>query len=210
MMNRLNLTLDIKPNSIGQRAVNVRSSLTVANLIATIQDKFNIDGELMLLRPNSSQALSTEAGLDQLGIGDNSTLTCMKISRPSGTLDAIQRAERKPFSRKFTRVFVREQNTLFEFDLRWQPALIGRLDARDPKRNRLLAVDLEPFQDSPTVSRHHACITEANGLFYIEDIQGRNPVYLDGKKIRYGERVPLSAGATLKIGQMTLIFNTIG
>jgi hypothetical protein len=53
-MNRLNLTLDIKPNSIGQRAVNVRSSLTVANLIATIQDKFNIDGELMLLRPNSS------------------------------------------------------------------------------------------------------------------------------------------------------------
>lgn len=209
-MNRLNLTLDIKPNGVGPRAVNVRSSLTVANLIATIQDKFNLDGELTLMRQNSSQALAPQAGLDQLGIADNSTLTCLKVSRPSGTLDAIQRAERKPFSRKFTRVFVREQNTLFEFDLRWQPAIIGRLDARDPKRNRLLAVDLEPFQDSPTVSRHHACITETNGLFYIEDIQGRNPVYLDGKKIKYGERVPLTAGAIIKVGEMTLVFNTIG
>lgn len=208
-MSRLNLTLDIKPNNIGVKQVNVRSSLTIGNLLTTVRDKFNLVDEMMLMRQYTSQALSEDSALDQLGITDGSTLVCMKVSRPSGTLDAIARAERAPFSRKYTRVFVREQNTLFEFELRWQPAILGRMDTRNPIRNRLLAVDLEPFQDSPTVSRHHACVTESQGSFYIEDIQGRNPVFLDGKRIKYGERVLLTAGAIIKIGQISLSFNAV-
>jgi hypothetical protein len=35
-MDRRNLTLDIKADNIGAKRVNVRSSLTVENLVATI------------------------------------------------------------------------------------------------------------------------------------------------------------------------------
>ncbi len=48
MMDRLNLTLDIRANEVGSKEVNVRSSLVVANLLAEIQDKFNLDGTLEL------------------------------------------------------------------------------------------------------------------------------------------------------------------
>ena len=48
-MERLSLTLDIRPNEIGSKRINVRSSLLVANLLAEIQDKFNLDGTLQLM-----------------------------------------------------------------------------------------------------------------------------------------------------------------
>lgn len=80
---------------------------------------------------------------------------------------------------------------------------------RNPANNKLLAVDLEEMEELPTVSRHHAAITEKSGSFFIEDIQGRNPVYLEGQRLKQGIQYPLAAGATIQLGRVSLTFRLI-
>lgn len=208
-MDRRNLTLDIRADNIGAKRVNVRSSLTVENLVATVKDKFNLDGEFRMSLPGASQPLALEATLDQAGVEDEGTLVCVRVTEATGTLDAIRLGDRHGFSKDYKRVWLVESSTLIEYDLAWQPAVIGRKDHRNPMNNRLLAVDLEPAEELPTVSRHHACITEKRGQFLLEDIQGRNPVYLDGTRIRQGTLHPLTAGQTIQVGRVRLTFNLI-
>ncbi len=208
-MDRLNLTLEIQADNIGAKRINVRSNLTVANLIASVKDKFNLDGDFQLKLQGESRPLALESPLDQAGVTEGSTLQCERVAAATGTLDAIQRGERHAFSKPFKRVWVVEGSTLSEYDLTWQPAIIGRKDRRNPINNRLLAVDLEHVEELPTVSRHHACITEKRGQFFIEDIQGRNPVYLDGNRLRPGTLYPLTAGQGIQVGRVRLTFNLI-
>ena len=57
-MDRFNLTLNIAGSAIENRHLNVRSSLPVASLIATIQDKFNLDGRYELRLDSESRPAS--------------------------------------------------------------------------------------------------------------------------------------------------------
>jgi hypothetical protein len=203
-MDRLNLTLDIRANDIGEKHVNVRSNLVVANLIAEIQDKFNIDGTLGLNLEGVEESLSLNTPLDQSDIEDGSTLICERVMEETGTLDDIERGIREPFEEDFKRVYLQEQRTLNEYDLAWQPAIIGRKDHRNPSNNKLLAVDLEDAEDLPTVSRHHACITLREGSFFIETIQARNPTFLDETHLKPGIKYPLAAGSVIQVGRLSL------
>jgi hypothetical protein len=209
-MDRLNLTLEIRANNIGTKRVNVRGSLTVGNLVTTIKDKFNLDGEFRLSPAGAAEPLPLETPLEAAGVRDEGTLVCLPVTEATGTLDAIRAGERHGFSKAFKRVWLAESSTLAEYDLAWQPSVIGRKDHRNPMNNRLLAVDLEHVEDLPTVSRHHACITEKRGQFYLEDIQGRNPVYLDGTRVRQGTQQTLSAGQSIQVGGVRLTFNLMG
>lgn len=209
-MDRLNLTLDIRAADIGQRRVNVRGSLLVSSLIATVKDKHNLDGEWALRLHGMRTFFPLDAGLIQLGIVDGTSLVCMRLVESTGTADAITAGVRQPFSKNYARVYLREQRTLVEFNLRWQPALIGRRDLRNPSNNRLLSADLEDLEELPSVSRHHAAITEKDGSFYIEPTQERNAVLMDGARIRYGERHPLQPGAVIKVGNISLSLQIIG
>ncbi len=209
-MDRLNLTVDIQSNSIGPRRINVRSSLQVATLVLTIKDKFNLVGNYSLRLQGARNPLPDDGALDQLRVPEGAALQCVRIVESTGTLDAIVRGVRVPFSKRFSRVYLREQRTLTEFDLRWQPSIIGRRDVRNPSNNRLLAVDLEDMETLPSVSRHHAAITEQGGSFYIESIQDRNPTLLDGVRLRYSERYALLPGTLIKVGNITLSFQVIG
>jgi len=207
---RLNLTLDIQANGIGARRVNVRSSLQVATLVATIKDKFNLDGNYSLRIQGSRTPLPVDVALDGIGVPEGAVFQVVRIVESTGILDAITRGVRLPFSKRFSRVYLREQRTLAEFDLRWQPGIIGRRDVRNPSNNRLLIADLEDMETLPSVSRHHAAITEQGGSFYIESIQDRNPTLLDGAKMRISERYPLPPGTLIKIGNISLSFQVIG
>ena len=209
-MDRLHLTLEVRAGNIGTKRVNVRASLTVGNLIAAIKDKFNLDGEFRLSPAGAAEPLPPETPLDQAGVHDDSTLVCVPVTEATGTLDAIRTGERHEFSKAYKRVWLAESSTLAEYDLAWQPAVIGRKDHRNPMNNRLLAVDLDTAEELPTVSRHHACITEKRGQFLLEDIQGRNPVYLDGTRIRQGTQHPLTAGQSIQVGRVRLTFNLMG
>ncbi len=209
-MDRLNLTLDIRVNEVGSKEVNVRSSLVVANLLAEIQDKFNLDGTLELWPDQGDAVLELATRLDQAGLEDGARLICDRVEEDTGTREAIRQGVRVPFEEdKFKRVYFEEEHTLTEYDVSWQPAIIGRWDHRDPSNNRLLAVDLESIEDLPTVSRHHACLTLKGGKFFIEQLAARNPTYLDGKALKSGRQYPLAAGARIRVGRVSLTFYII-
>lgn len=208
-MERMNLTLEIRPNEIGAKHINVRSSLVIANLIAEIQDKFNLDGTLQLELQGQAGPLSLAAALNRSGVADGSTLICDRVMEDTGTMEAIQRGVRHALEGKFKRIYLTEQRTLTEYDVEWQPAILGRKDHANPSNNRLLAVDLESVEDLPTVSRQHACITLDRGSIFVESIQARNPTYLDGARLKPGIRYPLNAGSAIQVGRVTLTFNII-
>lgn len=208
-MDRLTLTIDIKPEKIGPKQINVRSSLMVANLIAEIQDKFNLAGMMELNIKGHSEPLSLSQAIEAAGIQDGSTLICRRIVEDTGTEDAIQRGIRDPLDEQFKRVYLTENSTLMEFDVAWQPAIVGRKDHRNPSNNRLLAVDLEGIEDLPTVSRHHAAITTKGGTFYIETIHARNPTMLDDTLLQPGRKYPLAAGSVIQVGRVSLTFYVV-
>lgn len=209
-MDRLNLTLDIRANDVGSKDVNVRSSLVVANLLAEIQDKFNLDGTLELRQEKGDAALELNQSLDKAGVEEGAKLVCDLVQEDTGTRDAILQGVRQPFEEgQFKRVYFEEEHTLTEYDVSWQPAIVGRLDHRDPSKNRLLAVDLESIEDLPTVSRHHACLTAKGGKFFIEQLAARNPTFLDGKQLKAGRKYPLAAGSRIQMGNVSLTFYII-
>jgi hypothetical protein len=209
-MDRMNVTLNIQANSIGQRRVNVRSSLVVANLVATVKDKFNLDGNFEVRLDNSRIPLADDAALDAAGVQDGSTLAVTRVMEATGTIDAIERGLRERLSKNFKRVYLAEERTLAEFDLYWQPAVIGRRDYRNPSKNRLLAADLEELEGTQTVSRHHAAISESGGSFFLESVNPYNPTFLGDMRLRMGVLYPLPAGSRIRVGQIVLTFHIIG
>lgn len=206
-MDRMNITVEIQ--SIGPKRANVRSSMYVASLISATKDKFNLDGSYVLVRKGERQPLSPEIPLDQAGISDGSVLLCARIVQASRTKDAIESGVREPISKQFKRVYLQEVRQLVEYDMAWQPAVIGRRDRRDPSNNKLLVVDLEGFEEAPTVSRHHACITEKDGSFFIEGISENNPTYLGDTRLKPGIKVSLPVGSRIRVGRVTLTLYVI-
>ncbi len=206
-MNRLELLLDIPTINKPPRKVNVRADLQVSGLITAIKDHFSLNGHYALYAGDATEALPGDAALNAAGVNNGMTLRCAQVRTPSNTPALIESGQKRRFSQKYERVFLSEQRTFEEFQLKWWPAIIGRRDRADPARNRLLAVDLEPLEETPTVSRHHACITEEDGAFYIEVLQARNPVYLNGNRLDPSQRHPLAAGASLQVGSVRLTFN---
>ena len=205
-MERINLILDVRDKSVGPKKVNLRGNMTAGNLIMTIKDRFNLDGNYLLRPSGTRTVLKEDSTLESAGLREGAVLVCQPIIETTGTLNAIARGQPIAFSRPFSRVFLRESRTLREFEVRWHPAVLGRRDLRDPSKNRLLVVDFEGMEPLPSVSRHHAAITEEGGSMFIEAITDRNPVLLNGQRIQPGARRVLNAGDTIKLGDFVLNF----
>ncbi|MBI3362211.1 MAG: FHA domain-containing protein [Chloroflexi bacterium] len=205
----MTVTIEIRANDIGPKQANLRSSLVAANLITTIKDKFNLDGNFELLLQNSRQPLSAESALDRAGVAEGSTLIFSRVVEGTGTAEAIERGVRLRLSKKFKRVYLQEERTLGEYDIAWHPAIIGRKDRRDPSKNKLLTADLDDLEESQTVSRHHACITEKDGSFFIESTNEHNPTYLGDTRLKMGLKYPLPIGSRIRVGRVSLVFYII-
>lgn len=205
-MNRLDITIAIKAIGKTPRRVNVRADMTVEDLLNTTRDHFNLAGLYELRLLNGRHALDAKKPLTDAGVQHGAQLECVALQERSNTPALIERGERIRFTQNYERVYFRDQNGLAEYDLRWCPAVLGRRDLADPNRNRLLAVDLESDSRSRGVSRHHACVTEANGAFFIEALSENNPVYVDGRKLMLGIRQPLATGASVQMGRAQLTF----
>jgi len=208
-MDRMNVTIEIQANNIGAKRTNIRSSLLVGNLIATIRDKFNLDGEFEIRLKDSRQLLLPDAEIEGSGVTEESVLICSRVVETTGTLDAIRLGVRENLSKKYKRVYFQDEKNLSEYDIAWQPAIVGRKDLRDPSKNRLLAVDLEDLEEAYTVSRHHACIIEKEGSFFIESINERNPILLGAMRLKFGMKYPLPAGSKIRVGRINLTFYVI-
>lgn len=95
------------------------------------------------------------------------------------------------------------------FEIKWQPALIGRT-SQDMDHNIILAVDLDYLPNGKTISRSHAELTFENGKYYIRPMAENNPVYLNGKEMPFGRRFEIRHRDELSLGyqKVTLFFRT--
>jgi len=69
------------------------------------------------------------------------------------------------------------------------------------------APDAAVFVDDSGVSRHHACITVADGSATIEDLKSKNGTMLDGQLI--GQPMPLTHGSLIVVGATALRFRIL-
>lgn len=211
-MDRMELTLEIAERKIGAKRINVRSTLQVESLIEEIRNHHSLDGEFQLYIKGERQPLDPTKALDDLGVQPGAVLTCQTVVEQSDTLARISRGVPERFSKKFQRVYLVEERSRLEFDIPWQPAVLGRKDQNNPANNKLLVVDLEDLEEIPTVSRHHACLTEVNGSFWLEGLKKNNPTYLNNERLRVGVRRQVKPGDVIRLGQgqIALSFNLIG
>ena len=104
---------------------------------------------------------------------------------------------------------LREDSTGKEFDIQWQPAVIGR-PSTEVDHNIILAVNVQLLPDGKTVSRRHAQITFSEGRYFIEPLAEQNPVFLNGKELPVHARREIRNGDKLAFGnsKLTMTFST--
>jgi pSer/pThr/pTyr-binding forkhead associated (FHA) protein len=191
------VTIDVFDQKGNQ--AKVRKNVTIGGLIDEILREFDdldrrIPHAYAIYLKNHPQPLDRNRTLAQLDIQPRDELE-FRYARRS-------QRESLPVNRK---AYLHEESTRRVFELRWQPALIGRPDA-DPAHNELLAVNCEQFHDGLRVSRRHAQITADRGEFYIESLSPNNPTYLNEEELF--QRKKLLTGDRIRLGrtQITFVF----
>jgi len=104
---------------------------------------------------------------------------------------------------------LREEGSGKEFDIQWQPAVIGR-PSTDVDHNIILAVNVQLLPDGKSVSRRHAQITFSEGRYFIEPLAEQNPVFLNGKELAIHAKREIRNGDKLAFGnnKLTMTFST--
>ncbi len=72
------------------------------------------------------------------------------------------------------------------------------------------AGDNDLVVDRPTVSRHHALVSEEGGRWFVEDRGSFNGTFLNGTKIQPGAKLPLRHGDRLGLGAEAVVFAAPG
>lgn len=60
--------------------------------------------------------------------------------------------------------------------------------------------------DDPWISRRHARLHAADGIWQVTDLGGRNRAFVDGRPLAEGGDVPLLEGSLIRIGDTLLVF----
>jgi pSer/pThr/pTyr-binding forkhead associated (FHA) protein len=104
---------------------------------------------------------------------------------------------------------LREEGTGKEFDIQWQPAVIGR-PSTDVDHNIILAVNVYLLPDGKTISRRHAQITFAEGRYFIEPLAEQNPMFLNGRELPVHGKREIRNNDKLSFGnnKLTMTFLT--
>ena len=175
----------------------VRKALTIGGLIDEILREFDdldrrIPHAYAIYLKNHAQALDRNRTLAQLDIQPRDELE-FRYARRS-------RREALPATRK---AFLHEEATRRIFELRWQPAVIGRPDS-DPAHNELLAINCEQFADGLRVSRRHAQITADRGEFYLESLSPNNPTVVNEEEVT--QRRKLRSNDRIRMGKTQICF----
>jgi hypothetical protein len=195
-------------DDVSHQEASVRKNLTIRTLLAEIQREFGLpDGNYTLTLASSGQTLDLDKTLEQFGIRTGAELV---FGRERRRLSQQMIAKGGHFFQAIsssTMAVVREESSGTIFELRWQPALIGRPDASNQASAEILAINLGAFDESRSVSRQHARITEHNGLYYLEGLVEKNPTYLNEQKLAAGERRNLKNGDKIRAGKITMTFS---
>jgi pSer/pThr/pTyr-binding forkhead associated (FHA) protein len=69
------------------------------------------------------------------------------------------------------------------------------------------AEDNELVLEKPTVSRHHALVSEEGDRWFLEDRGSFNGTFLNGSRIQAGAKVPLRHGDRIGLGAESVVFS---
>ena len=72
------------------------------------------------------------------------------------------------------------------------------------------AEDNDLAVEKPTVSRHHALVTEEGDRWFLEDRGSFNGTFLNGSRIQPGAKVPLRHGDRIGLGAESIVFSAPG
>ena len=202
----LTISSDLFDDEAEQEA-SVRKNVTIRTLVEEIRQEFNLlEGSYVVRFKDAEQGLAGDQTLEELGVQTGSELVFERermrlsqqiIARGGQYFQGIAGARR---------MVVREAASDQTFPIRWQPAIIGRPNARAPQSAEALAVNLGPLPEGRTVSRQHAQITEHRGRYYVEALSDKNPTFLNDQELTVGEKRALDAGDTIRVGKFELIF----
>jgi pSer/pThr/pTyr-binding forkhead associated (FHA) protein len=209
MADRIEIYLDVE--GIGVKRINVRRNLYVRNLIDEVRSKFDFrQGGYVLRWQESDLALDPDRTLEHHQVEDGAALSFSSEAQQQSEAQRMIEAGTRASINTRQQVYLEEEREGRVFDIAWQPAIMGRADQTHANRNKLLAVDLTSTRGSEFVSRHHACITEANGQYYVEGLSARNPTYVNNMPLAMGERTILQPGDRIRVGRISLIFHLRG
>ena len=186
----------------GQRA-RLRRSLTVHSLIEEILREFDdIAGDspekYAIYLKGFDHPLKPVESLAQLDIQPQDELV----------FDYVRQVIRRMLDAR-NYATLREDSSGKEFDIQWQPAVIGR-PSTDVDHNIILAVNVQLLPDGKSVSRRHAQITFSEGRYFIEPLAEQNPVFLNGKELSVHSKREIRNGDKLAFGnnKLTMTFST--
>lgn len=206
-MERYILTITSELFDETEQEASVRKNLTVRALIEEIRQEFSLlDGSYTLKLKNSTDPLDNDKMLEELGVQTGSELVFERermrlsqqiVSRGGQFFQSIHGAKR---------MALREPVTGQKFSILWQPAIVGRSQARDPQGGEALAANLGDLEEGRTVSRQHAQITEHAGNYFVEGLADKNPTFLNEQELHVGEKRALKPGDTIRVGKVELVF----
>ena len=209
-MDRVTLTIHL--NEHEKKRINLRRNVLVQAFLEEIRRNFELPkGDYSLFRKSEEEPLDPGRTLAQYGIKDGDELI-FKESTPelkSHILASIERGDKVPISGSYG-AYVEEERHGQIFEIQWQPAIIGRIYQMNPSQNKLLAVDLSAIEGSEYVSRHHACVSEKGGQFFIESLNPRNPTHINDQALDYQQVHILQPGDRVRVGKIVLTFNLRG
>ncbi|HEU0291331.1 MAG TPA: FHA domain-containing protein [Anaerolineales bacterium] len=181
----------------GQRA-RLRKSLTVNDLIAEILREFDdiaadSPEKYAIYLKGFDHPLKQAETLAQLDIQPQDELVFEYVRQTIRRMLEVQQY-----------AILREDSTGKEFDIQWQPAVIGR-PSTDVDHNIILAVNVQLLPDGKTISRRHAQITFSEGRYFIEPLAEQNPVFLNGKELPVQAKREIRNGDKLAFGNNRLM-----
>lgn len=192
---RMSITSDLfveKP----QQNVEVLGSVPIKTVIFEIMKEFSLKGSYALWWKSTKQELDVNRTLAEqnVTIGAELEFGQRTMRLPSGATEITGKM----------RGYFRVEGDGRTFPLAWQPALIGR--STDQASASQLAVDLKDLDQSKTVSRQHAQVTENNGEYLIQRLADNNQLIVDGRQLARLSPVALKTGSVVKVGSQTLTF----
>jgi pSer/pThr/pTyr-binding forkhead associated (FHA) protein len=191
----IDVKIDIFEHS-GQRA-RVRRNLTVRGLVEEILKEFDDIGsdtpdKYVLHLKGIDRPLNPSHNLMQLDIQPQDELV----------LDYVRQTLRQMLDPAQYAV-LQDEVTGKEFDIQWQPAIIGRPN-NEVDHNIMLAANLLLLPNGMTVSRRHAQIIVSEGRYYIEPLAENNPVFLNNNEVPFAAQQEIRNNDRLAFGRSKL------
>lgn len=178
-----------------EQEVRVRPDLTIRQLIAEIQREYKLsDDNYCLTLDSTSTPLHEDKTLQQLGIRIGAVLEFRK-----GDSDG------KKASGNRGRALLRAPSGVI-FELRRDPALIGRPNSHSRLSSEMLDVDLSALDPDRTSSRPHARISYIGTEYYVESLRNDNPTFVGEQPVAVGTQRRLASGEWLRFGVVRLQF----